>query len=256
MFFIIFVINHSLFFCINNEEYNFYEFFTQEQAIKLYPQVENLSRLLEEVFPNIKDINKVNSRLEDFQNNNIFNLRKDKEVVASVFIIFKKYHSLANSSLEMIAKDSEIGTINVLEIYSFVIDKNYRGRGISGPFLSMAIESIKHRLNLNDETIVGLHLDTSDKLMNFAFALYVRYGFNMACICKRGPSDLRFYAEKIFRLNHPIELANQIIENKVPGRFIAMYTRIKDFRTTKSPFKMKHLIKVGETLRQTLIGCN
>lgn len=236
--------------CLREYGYDLYEFHSEEQDIKLLSQIEDMCNLVEKnLYTGRADSE---SRLSMTQSSSIFNLRDGGSLVACVSIARSKYFGAKNEWIGMATKPNDVACYDVLEIYSFVVDESYRGKGIAGVFLSAAIGRMKERHSLDENTYLALHLNPRDKMMWFSFAMYLKYGFRWACICRYGPSDMKFYGDTIPQLEYPLKTAMDVISGRKGGSFVALYTRIKYFRNREPCVEMKDTIMVGRLLQKSL----
>lgn len=236
--------------CLHEYGYDLYEFHSEEQHVKLYSQIEDMCKLVEKnLYTESVDRE---LKLNMTQSSSIFNLRDGESLVACVSITRSKYFGVKNEWISMATKPEDVTCYDVLEIYSFVVNESYRGKGIAGMFLSTAIEHMRERYSLGENTYLGLHLNPRDKMMWFSFAMYLKYGFRWARICRYGPSDMKFYGDRIAQLEYPLKTAMDVILGKKSGSYVALYTRIKYFRKEKPCVEMKDAIMVGKLLQKSL----
>lgn len=235
---------------LHEHGYDLFEFHSEEQHVKILSQIEDMCGLVEKnLYTGNAD---KESKLNMAQSSSIFNLRDGKSLVACVSITRSKYFGIKNKCIGMPARPDDIACYDVLEIYSFVVDESYRGKGFAGVFLSAAIERMRERYSLNENTYLGLHLNPRDKMMWFSFAIYLKYGFRWARVCRYGPSDMKFYGDEIAQLEYPLETAVDVILGRRRGSYIALYTRVKYFRKGKPWVDMKDTIMVGKLLQKSL----
>ncbi|KAL0265917.1 UNVERIFIED_CONTAM: hypothetical protein PYX00_011634 [Menopon gallinae] len=230
--------------------YDLYEFHPEEQHLKLFSQIAEMCSLLDKNLYTGREDRE--SKLGMVQGCSTFNLWDGGWLVASVCIAKSKYFGLRNGGDGMAAGAADIVCYDALEIYSFAVDEKYRGRGIAGVFLGAAIERMRKRFSLGESTYLGLHLNPKDRMMWFAFAIYLRYGFMWGRVCRYGPSDMVFYGDAIPQLEHPLMTAMNVISGRRRGSFVALYTRIRHFRRRKPDIDMQDLIMVGRLLQKSL----
>lgn len=240
---------------LEKSDFSLYEFHPEVQALKLYEQIECIIKSLDDEFNTAGSDPEM--RFTFLQGCSIFNLKEGTELVANAFLFKKIYYTIKKDSGKMVVKESDLKKQNCIEIYSLLVTEKYRGKGIVGPFLSTIINRMAKRFKLDKETLIGLHLNPDDRMMYFSFALYIKYGFEKASICRRGPSDFQFLLEKISTLRHPIEVARSTInkeEINAQENLFAMYTKIKNFRRSNSKVDMKELTNLGRRLKEALLS--
>lgn len=248
-----------LFFCgtvasdlLQSRGYRLYEFHPEVQSIKLSSQVKELGKLLEKEFS--PENNTEDTRFSFFQSCSVFNLKSGEDIVANACVFRNTYFSIRDCVETIVVRESDLRKQECLEIYSIVVSDKYRGRGISRPFLHAVVDRMKERFELGEDTLIGLHLNPTDNMIYFSFALYIKYGFYRASACDTGPSDLQFLGDTIPKLKHPAEVACELVNGKIRSRFLAMYTKIKYFMKKNPEIDMKELIKLGKLLKKALLN--
>ena len=238
--------------CTRLEEmgYTLVEFCPEVQDVKLYSQIRDASNLVNKTFHNGAESEQ--DLLMTYQHYHVFNLRRGDSLVANVFVKKTMYFDVKESGGSTLFCPKDIISRDALEIYSFVVDERYRKKGISGEFLSSVFKKMKEKYLLDDGTIIGLHLNSKDPMMSVSFGLYIRFGFNRARTCCRGPCDLEFSVKDIFQLGHPLKAARNVILGDECNRFFAMYTTLGEFRRKKVSLRAPDLTLVGKMLQDKL----
>lgn len=174
---------------------------------------------------------------------NTFVLKINRETAGSVFMSTKEYIGIKNAQ--------EI-KYPVVEIFSLVIGKKYRKRGLAYKLLKESLQMHAKHEKLNPETtLIALHLNPVDTMMNISYCFYSSLNFRYADYVQYGPSDNKLNLEKIFSMPSPLKLLDNLNISKSKGRFVAMYMFYKDFRKIKIENK-EELLRKGELLRNFL----
>jgi hypothetical protein len=171
--------------------------------------------------------------------------------------MYTKYYGVEEEDSKHVAYKCSDGVKiierDVIEIYCLYVSEKYRMKGYGTKLLKESIEYLKGYYNLNDDTILGLHLDPKDKMMSCSYGIYVKLGFNKACISKVGPPVLKKRVEKFDHLMCPEELVCKIKDVKEKGHFFAMFCKIDEFAKSKKTVDTKKLMEDGERLKEHLL---
>ncbi|KAG0438214.1 hypothetical protein DMUE_3228 [Dictyocoela muelleri] len=156
---------------------------------------------------------------------NIFILKMNQKSIGSVFLRKNEYVGL---------KENKKIKSPVIEIYSLVIDQNYRKKGFAQKLLTESLRKFLKINNLNHKTtLIALHLNPDDPMMNISYGFYMSLNFKHADYTTHGPPDNNLNLERIFNMPSPLELLNNFNISKSKGRFVAMYIFFEDFKKIK-----------------------
>lgn len=219
------------------------QFHPENQEIKHRSQVKQSNVFIEEAFPNLTSTSRFFSQCSF----HVYQYKENDKIIANLFINKDEYFYDDDSSNLLITPKR----VPVLEIYSVVVDSNYRKRGLAARLIFDSVESMIKLYSLPEDTLVGLHLNPLDKMMGISFAFYCTLGFDKASIVEFGPNDFLFKAEKIQNLKHPLHLALRILKNEIIGKFFAMFIKANELRKVRMDKFL--LLKTGKTIQNLML---
>ncbi|TBU15080.1 putative acetyl-transferase [Hamiltosporidium tvaerminnensis] len=226
---------------ITAQPYRFIYFLSNNQSFKHPDQIcDDMLNIYKEFNLDLKK----EEIFGDVQRFNVFQYRNNKELIASLFINLDTYYGMKNKN---------IISCPIMEIYSVFVDEKYRGKKIGPKLILESVKFLKNMYKLNDDTLVALHLNPKDKMMNVSYSIYIKMGFDKSSFVTNGPNFFQYKLEEIPNLIDPVVLVNNPSFSKYKGWFFAMYCPINNIHMPDSKTETGLLSEYGSKLRKILL---
>ncbi|KAI5185267.1 hypothetical protein NEHOM01_0725 [Nematocida homosporus] len=134
---------------------------------------------------------------------------KKNELVASVFLLPKYYQTSDTANPERYP---------VFEIYNVYVSPKHRGKRLSTKHLYTTFKYLQTVYNVDNSTLVGLHISPIDTHMPVAYALYRSSGFTNAAFSPYGPPSFQRRYEDIKTIPLADYTVNQFLLAKIPPK--------------------------------------
>ncbi|WUR03959.1 N-acetlytransferase [Vairimorpha necatrix] len=222
----------------------FHSYFTDEQILKSLDLIKNDSLIVHKAFSENEFTDK--QLIEEASIYEIFKIKRNDELVASVYFKRNKYYTKISTLFRTYIKEEE-----GVEMYSLFVNDAYKGQGYARKLIYYALKSLKLHYNFDNNFIIGLHLNEADKFMNISFAMYYAINFDRGSFVDLGPSDFAPKFEEYHNFKDPIMVAKNYNICKNEGCYFAMFGRYCNLLPF-NPIRNKTTKNNGENLRKIL----
>lgn len=162
-----------------------------------------------------------------------------KTVVSSVFIL-PLYYQHSDPILPQ--------RYPAFEVYNVYVNPRYRGRRQSIRHLYTALKYLQQVYEVDDNTLIGLHISPKDASMEVAYALYRTAGFIRGSLAAYGPCDYRRSYDELLNLPYVDDVVSACLEDPAtigdqgeqPQKYICLFTSLRYFfDEVENPFFTK-----------------
>lgn len=188
---------------------------SHNQSIKTYPQIENHFK---EVLQHFSSSSHENALAETI-NSEVFMILDNKQLAAFLLVRRDKCYSQRQRK-----------AFDFLGFFFCLVTEKYRGLGLSYEIMKKSIEHLKKTYNLEDDTVLALHVSPFDKLMPVATRVYYRMGFKQGMFITREPKEMLYRLDELVEYSrNMLDVARDEAVGHGNGYYFILYCRLKDF---------------------------